>query len=287
MNLIQYGLSQLMYVPVLGYDITAKKYTYGKVKPIPGAKKINLPPSGGTTVIYADNIKYYVIESNQGYNGTVDVVLIPASFIEDIFRETKVNGVRYENSAANTVEFALMGQFEGNEYPKRFCLPRCKATRKTITGETKQESITEQNDSISIEVMPRENDFDTKYSVERADDPAKYSKWFEGVHERPMVDYISFDDTPCDFKSIGDADFTTEYKDLISKATGTEKMSIVPLNGNIKVTVKVGNEEVQEGDDGKYSITVSDSAATDVIVEAVNLLGDKTVYTFSITGTAA
>ena len=281
-NKIQYGLSQLHYCTA-EYDREAKKYTYGEVKPIPGAKTLNLPPSGGSTVIYADNIKYYAIETNQGYNGSVVVVLIPESFIEDVLKERKYGGVRYENADGVSSEFALMGQFEGDAYPKRFCLPRCKATRKDLNGETAQESISEQNDTISIDVMPRENDKDVKYSIERADDPIKYAKWFEGVHERAMVDYISFKNADVKFISFGEEGFKTEYTDCVCDGLG-DSLEIVGMNGNIKTTVTLNGTEVQPDEKGVYALTYT-ADGNEITVTAENLLGDSTVYTFNITAT--
>lgn len=280
-NLIQYGLSELHYVPIKSYDAATKKYTYGEVKAIPGAKTINLPPSGGSTIIYADNIKYYAIDTNQGYSGSVTVVLIPASFIEDILKEKKIDGVRFENATTVSSEFALIGQFEGDSTPKRFCLPRCKATRKDITGETKQESITEQNDTINIEVMPRENDKDVKYSIERTDNPVKYANWFKGVHERSMVDFISFANANVTFISFGEDDFKTEYTDATCSSL-SDILEIISMNGNITVVVKLEDKEITPDENGKYALTYKDGI-NKVTVTATNLLGDSTVYTFNIT----
>lgn len=114
---------------------------------------------GDTNTFYADNIAYYTSSANNGYQGDLEVALLPDSFRSDVLGETvDTNGLYAEYSNAATVEFALLFQFEGDDKAARHCLYRCTASRPSVSGNTKEESIEPQTESITITAMPRIND---------------------------------------------------------------------------------------------------------------------------------
>ncbi len=65
-------------------------------------------PTGNRRIFYADGIAYYVINNNMGYDGDLELALIPESFRTDVLREKlDSKGVLIENSDAELALFAL------------------------------------------------------------------------------------------------------------------------------------------------------------------------------------
>lgn len=51
---------------------------------MPGAVSIALDPNGEPESFYADGIEYYIIANNMGYDGDLELALIPESLFENI-----------------------------------------------------------------------------------------------------------------------------------------------------------------------------------------------------------
>ena len=64
-NKVKFGLSN---VHIAKITEEAGVITYGTPFAMPGAKSLTADPEGETTPFYADNIKYYIATSNQGYS---------------------------------------------------------------------------------------------------------------------------------------------------------------------------------------------------------------------------
>ena len=54
---------------------------------MPGAVSIALDPNGEPESFYADGIEYYIIANNMGYDGDLELALIPESFRTDVLKE--------------------------------------------------------------------------------------------------------------------------------------------------------------------------------------------------------
>ena len=88
---------------------------------IPGAVSLSLEQQGELTPFWADGVKYYVSASNGGYEGDLEVALIPDQFRTDILGEEEDdNGVLMEKVDALTTEFALGFQVDGDTTPTLF-----------------------------------------------------------------------------------------------------------------------------------------------------------------------
>lgn len=149
MSKIKYGLSNCHYaVASIGSTGAA---TYQAPVALPGAVSLAMDPQGERTPFYADNIEYYVSNSNTGYDGNLTLAKVPDSFKKDCLGYLlDSNGIMVENQNAQPVHFALIFQFEGDANATRHVLYNCTAGRVAANGETKGANIEPQTEELSI-----------------------------------------------------------------------------------------------------------------------------------------
>lgn len=174
-NKIKYGIKNAYY---------AKKTTTGYDTPVamPGAVSLSLAPQGDTYTFYADNISYFKTTVNNGYEGDLELALIPDSFYTDILGDTidATNHVQIENADAVSTEFAFGVQFEGDEKATRYWFYNCIATRPEVEGETKEDGIEAKTETVTLNITPGAN------GIVRAKTTAEttqtvYDGWFSEV----------------------------------------------------------------------------------------------------------
>lgn len=162
-NKIKFGLQDVAYAMVTETQdpqTGAWTSTYGSWKAIPGAVNLSLDPEGEENNFYADNIVYVVLASNQGYTGNFEVALLTEEAEKDLLRRTAdTNDVIVEN-AANAIPpyFALRFRIEGDVNNRKYVLYRCALTRPSISGSTKEQSITPATDTVNFKCTPRPDD---------------------------------------------------------------------------------------------------------------------------------
>ena len=180
-NKIKYGISKCYYA--VATDDGAGVLTYETPVALPGAVSLSLEAQGDTNTFYADNIAYFTSSANNGYQGDLELALLPDSFRTDVLGETldAQKGFYIEKANVPTVEFALLFQFEGDENATRHCMYRCTASRPATNGSTKEESIEPQTESITITAMPRINDEVVKARCPQS--ASAYANWFTAVVE--------------------------------------------------------------------------------------------------------
>lgn len=149
-NKVSFGISNVYYaVATLGTNNSA---TYATPVAFPGAVSLTLSAEGETSNFYADNIAYYVTNSNNGYSGSLVMAEVSDSFAADILGEIQngTTGLKYELQDAEPVHFALLFQFEGDDKATRHVIYNCVATRPDVASSTKEGSIEPQTKTIEI-----------------------------------------------------------------------------------------------------------------------------------------
>lgn len=181
-NKVKFGLDNVVYAP---FTIDAQgNYSYGTIKPIPGAVSLSLSAEGDSNDFYADNVKYFSNTANQGYSGDLEIALIPEDFRTDILGETKdSNGVLVEDASVITKGFAFGFQVQGDQANRRFWYYNCNASRPANNAQTTEASITPQTDTLTIKAMPRLTDKKVRAMIEKTDDnTAVYNSFFNSVY---------------------------------------------------------------------------------------------------------
>lgn len=182
-NKVKFGLSNVHIAKITEED---GAITYGTPFAMPGAKSLTADPEGETTKFYADNIVYYIANSNQGYAGDLEVAMLVEEFFTQILGQQKdSNGALFESADDVTARFALMGEIDGDVKKRRFVYFDCTATRPGSEMNTIEESKEPQTDKVSINMSPRSTDKAIKAVIEPTDENKSiYDTFFSTVYEK-------------------------------------------------------------------------------------------------------
>ena len=183
-NKSKYDLKNVHYaVATIADDGSA---TYGTPVRIPGAVNLSLEPQGDRDPFYADDVEYFVSISNTGYEGDLEIALVPESFEKDVLKAIEdTKNVLFEEVSPEIVHFALLFQFAADKKNIRHCFYNCTAMRPTVEGETKGENIEPKTETLSLRagsVYFEGLDKDIVKAKTKADtDTTTYDGWFSAV----------------------------------------------------------------------------------------------------------
>ena len=169
-------------------------YSYATPQAIPGAVSITLDAEGDSSPFYADGIVYFRTYANNGYSGDLEIALIPEWFRTEILKETlDTNGVLVEK-ADNTesVKFALLFEFDGDERAIRHVMYNCSASRPSIESSTKEETIEPGTETLSLTADPREDGL-VKSRTGDTTSAETYANWYSEVYvpqEAAALDHV-------------------------------------------------------------------------------------------------
>ncbi len=157
-------------------------YTYAEPVAMPGAVSLSLDPNGEPSVFYADGYAYYTISNNQGYEGDLELALVPEAFRKDILKEAlDDNNVLIENATNQGEKFALIFEFDGDVKKIRHVLYNCIASRPTIESATKEDEIEVKTETLTITASPLQGGYVKARTSEDTETPY-YNNWFKKVY---------------------------------------------------------------------------------------------------------
>ncbi|MBC5687923.1 phage tail protein [Mediterraneibacter sp. NSJ-55] len=156
--------------------------SFGTPTPVPGSVSISLDANGEPENFYADGIAYYVINNNMGYEGDLELALIPESFRTEVLKEELDDkGVLIENAQVELESFALLFEFDGDQRHIRHVLYNCAASRPGIEGQTNEDTREVQTETLTIKATPLSNGF-VKAKTGNTTDATVYNDWYKSVY---------------------------------------------------------------------------------------------------------
>ena len=263
MNKVKYGLTNVHYaIATIAADGSA---TYGTPKRIPGAVNLSLDPSGDAVNFFADDIKYFSQTPNAGYSGTLEVALVPDEFKVDVLGfKVDSNGALVEDANAISKPFALLFEFQGDDKATRHVIYNNTASRPSVAGNTKEESIEVQTETLNLTsgmiYVPSLDTNVPKTSVKK--DQTPYANFFSAVYQPAGVSFA------------------------------VNKAAVVIAPGSFEVVTFTGNTGAVTASSSAASVTayvyenqVSVAVADDATVGATVTLTDEDSNTATITVT--
>ena len=161
---------------------------------------ISLDANGEPENFYADGVAYYVINNNMGYEGDLELAMIPEDFRISVLKEKlDENNVLVENANTELNSFALLFEFDGDVKHIRHVLYNCSASRPGIEGKTNEESREVQTETLSIKATPLASGV-VKAKTGNNTSEMTYQNWYRSVY---MPADISGADVTLSALSIG------------------------------------------------------------------------------------
>lgn len=151
---------------------------------IKGTSKIKLSGKGDSKIIYADNGTFYVISSNTGYEGELEIYNFDDEFkIKYLGFKRDGNGILLEPSILKPVSLAMAFKILGDVKDRVSVLYNCIFEKPDIELKTVEEKIDVEVMKIKFKARPKEfQDFDEKIvQASTLNDKAKET-WFTKIY---------------------------------------------------------------------------------------------------------
>lgn len=162
--------------------------TFGTPVAMPGAVSLSLEPNGEPSNFYADGYAYYTISNNMGYEGDLELAMVPESFRTDVLKESlDDNSVLVESANVETANFALLFEFDGDVKKIRHVLYNCSAARPNIEFATNEEEIEVQTETLAITAAPLANGYVKARTGDSTTDTV-YTGWYTSVYMPTVTD---------------------------------------------------------------------------------------------------
>lgn len=179
-NKVKYGLSNVHYALIK--ETSDGDVSFEKPVRIPGAVSISMAAQGDQEEFYAENAAYYISYANGGYQGDLEIAVIPDQFRQDVLGEEldATDDVLVETAAAEGNAFALLYQFSGDAHNTLRVLYNCKAGRPEEASSTTGKTKTPKTEKLSITASPLP-DGSVKAKTKASTPKRVRDEWFTAV----------------------------------------------------------------------------------------------------------
>lgn len=176
---VKFGFKNAYYAKITETEGTI---TYGTPVKLNGAVSTSLAPAGESAEFYADDGLYFSDNSNNGYDGTLELALVPDDFKTDILGETlDTNQVLVENATGVSNPFVLLCEFTTDNGAKKFAFYNCMASRPELAATTKGETKEISTETLNLKIRPNKDGL-VKVSTTAETSAETVSKWYTEVY---------------------------------------------------------------------------------------------------------
>lgn len=185
-NKVHYDLVDVHVAPLTFTDGVP---TFGTPVALPGSISLDLSPQGNVVKLRADGITYYQNRSNIGYDGNLNLAMVPDWFRQQYLGEAldATAKVQVENAEKAHSAFALLYGFKYDAKRRRHVLYNCMASRPNIKGENKENEKDPDTESLPISAVPLPNG-DVKASTTEETEDAIYNGWMKSVWQKTAAE---------------------------------------------------------------------------------------------------
>ena len=181
-NKVRYGLSNVHVGTVTMDDATP---TFSAPKAYPGAVNMTLDAEGEQSIFYADNIAYYVTNSNNGYTGELEMAYLYDWFeTEYLGNKESQEGMIVETSDVPTQMAYIMFQFEGDVNATKYIIYNATFSRPSLEGSTQEDTTEPNTTTIPFTSVPLVTEFG---KIVRAKVPSTASNYATFFTTAPTV----------------------------------------------------------------------------------------------------
>lgn len=152
---VKFGLSNVHYA-FMTEDEDGNVTYEAKTTEIPGAVSLSISREGEETSFYADDRKYFNMNQNDGYTGTLEIAQAPDDFLVNALGWTKdhTTGHILEDADGVQRKFALMFEVKGNTELTGYCFYGTTISRPEEEHNTKGESTDVDTQSLDVTMVP-------------------------------------------------------------------------------------------------------------------------------------
>lgn len=181
-NKIKYGLKNAHYALVT--EGVTGEITFSTPKKLPGAVNLTASALGDKTAFYADDEEYFGEFTNNGYEGSLELSIVPDEFKVDVLGETlDTKNVQFEKTNAVPKKFALLFEFTGDRRGIKHLLYYCTAKRPNIEGETKGETKEPKTETFDFTSTNIPGTTIVKAKTTDTTDTTVLSSWYVTVYQ--------------------------------------------------------------------------------------------------------
>ena len=180
-NKVKFGLNKVHYAKITAWSEEGVP-TFATPVRLPGAVSLSIDANGENENFFADNGVYYVINNNAGYEDDLEVALITTDFATTILGEQlDSKGVLVERNDAETSQFALLFEFNGDKNHIRHVLYCCSASRPSTESSTTEESTEVKTETLSMKATALPDGL-VKSKTCESTDQTTYDNWYNAVY---------------------------------------------------------------------------------------------------------
>lgn len=182
---VLFGLRNVYYSVITEGDNNS--ISYGTPVALPGAVNLSLSPEGDENVFYADDSRYYVVSTNSGYSGDLEIAMITDAFAENVLgNELDSNKLMVESKDGKHKSIALMFEVQSDESARRYVFYNVSIGRVETNAATTEESTTVQTATLNITAAAaKDTGYVRAYTTDLTPD-ATYNAWFSSVQVPSM-----------------------------------------------------------------------------------------------------